>query len=924
MRKNVIISGIVVLVVALSFFGIKFFSAPEAPVIQTFLTKQNPAYKAVPLKSPLIIEVKNQDGFFNALKGDFPVLSELRGIPEFENLVSDLTKFRDFVSSRSGISALLKSKSIIISVNPSGKNELANLYLVQLNDDNEAKTATNIISGELGSAYSISRRNYDNSTIFSAKSDELNFYFACAGDIFVASEDFILIEEAIRQAHSVNLLNNRQFTEVYKTIEETALANVFINHLTIHQIVAKFVAPDVRKTISQIASYSNWSGLDLSAKTSELELNGYSVTKDSIDNYLNIFRNQEADKLTIDAAIPYNASYFVALNLKSSASYIDQYEEFLRTKGNFYPREMKLIEFRKKTNSDPVRLMKEITAHQVAGVYTTINKSESSQNRFFVAELNDESDAREKLDKVFSEFRKNGKTGDDKLVNEFSAGSKNSFEIYRLPFETMAESLFGRAFSGINTNYYVLYKKYLICGDNLPGLKNYLLNLVAGKTLAVDSTFQASKMEAQEKPNFYLYSRVPKVFRLKDVLLRPEYSDLLSKNEDIIRKYSTFSWQFSVSGGMIKNRLSLKFDPNAKEEPQAVWQIKLGKPLAFQPKFVLNHKDIQNKEVVVCDQQNNVSLISKDGAVLWTINIPGEIVGDIHQIDIYRTNRYQYIFNTKTQLFVIDRLGNKVGKFPVTLKSVASNGVSVAEYGKNKEYRFFVAGEDKKIYVFDRDGRLVPQWKFEGSESLVTAPIRHLELDGKDYLIFADKTNAYFLDRQGKNRGIQSSPFERSKNQTYLFGTSDPHLITTDLSGRIYILDITGQQEIKDFGKFGSTHRFAVADLDGNGTPEYLFADGKKLSVFASDGKVLFEHSFNFVISEAPFACSMGEGVTKIGVVVEGENKIYLLSSKGAITRGFPLDGDTSFILGKFNDSNSWFNLVTGAEGGMLVNYRID
>jgi hypothetical protein len=57
---------------------------------------------------------------------------------------------------------------------------------------------------------------------------------------------------------------------------------------------------------------------------------------------------------------------------------------------------------------------------------------------------------------------------------------------------------------------------------------------------------------------------------------------------------------------------------------------------------------------------------------LWTISIPGEIVSDIHQIDLFHNNKYQYMFNTKTQLFCIDRMGNKVGKFPVTLKSMAS------------------------------------------------------------------------------------------------------------------------------------------------------------------------------------------------------------------------------------------------------------
>jgi len=65
MRKIIVISGIVLLVAAAAFFGIKYFPIKsEQPVIQTFSTKQNPAFKAVPQKSPLLIEVKNQDGFF--------------------------------------------------------------------------------------------------------------------------------------------------------------------------------------------------------------------------------------------------------------------------------------------------------------------------------------------------------------------------------------------------------------------------------------------------------------------------------------------------------------------------------------------------------------------------------------------------------------------------------------------------------------------------------------------------------------------------------------------------------------------------------------------------------------------------------------------------------------------------------------------
>jgi hypothetical protein len=718
-------------------------------------------------------------------------------------------------------------------------------------------------------------------------------------------------------------LSNNEFTEVYKTIEETALANIFINHATIHQVLARIVSPEIKKTITQFASYSSWTNLDLSNST-QIHLTGYSVTKDSSDNFLNIFRGQEAQKMTIEKAIPANAAFFVALNLKNKDSFIDRYVSYLKANDQYYPREMNLIEFRKKTNTDPVKFIKEIGGNQVAGVYTNINKSNPTQNRFFVTELLNQSIAREKLKKAVTEYGKTNRDASSRTTTEFKVAGKKTFDIYQLPFKNMAESLFGRSFSGIQGEYFVVFDKYLIWGDNLSGLKNYVQSLATEKTMANDSIFKEYIHDRPANSNFYLYAKVPKVFRLKNDFLKPEISDMLSENESVIRKFSTFSWQFTVADNMIKNQINLKYDPNLKEEPQAVWQLKLDEQLVNKPTMVLNHKDLLNREVIVYDKQNNLSLINKEGLVLWTINIPGEIVSEIHQVDLYQNNKFQYVFNTKTQLYVIDRMGNKVGKFPLTLKSMASNGVSVVDYGKNKEFRFFIAGEDKKIYAFDRWAKLVQNWNFAGSETLITKPGMRIEAGDKDYLVFSDQQNTYFLDRQGKSRDIPALPFDHSKNQMYYFNDGNPRLITTDLSGRIHIQDFTGQAEIKEIGKHGADHRFAALDLDGNGSPEYLFADGKKLSVFATDGKKIFERTFDGTITETPFVCSFGPENPKIGIVLGGENKVFLLDKSGSITKGFPLEGNTDFILGKFTDASTWYNLIIGSEGNTLVNYRIE
>jgi hypothetical protein len=58
--------------------------------------------------------------------------------------------------------------------------------------------------------------------------------------------------------------------------------------------------------------------------------------------------------------------------------------------------------------------------------------------------------------------------------------------------------------------------------------------------------------------------------------------------------------------------------------------------------------------------------------------------------------------------------------------------------------------------------------------------------------------------------------------------------------------------------------------------------------------------------------------------VTAGDNKIYLLDKNAAITKGFPLSGNSKFVLEKFNDSSSYLNLIVGSEDGTLVNFKIE
>jgi uncharacterized protein YjiK len=120
-----------------------------------------------------------------------------------------------------------------------------------------------------------------------------------------------------------------------------------------------------------------------------------------------------------------------------------------------------------------------------------------------------------------------------------------------------------------------------------------------------------------------------------------------------------------------------------------------------------------DREIVFQDEQHNLVQVSSSGRIRWSIPVSGPVLSDIHQIDFFKNGRFQYLFNTAGKIFLIDRNGNNVQGFPITLASPATNGVSVFDYDKNRNYRYFVACEDRKIHAFDHAGKPINGWKFD-------------------------------------------------------------------------------------------------------------------------------------------------------------------------------------------------------------------
>jgi outer membrane protein assembly factor BamB len=248
------------------------------------------------------------------------------------------------------------------------------------------------------------------------------------------------------------------------------------------------------------------------------------------------------------------------------------------------------------------------------------------------------------------------------------------------------------------------------------------------------------------------------------------------------------------------------------------------------------------------------------------------------------------------------------------------------DYDKTRSYRIFIACADKQVYAYNQEGNLVKGWRFGGTEHLVTLPVNHFRIGSKDYIVFSDRMRIYILDRRGNERVKVAEQFPLSPNNNIMLDehTSGPsRMVTTDNTGHVVFISFDGRTEKRVLGEFSNSHFFHYRDLDGNGTKEFIYTDSNRLTAFNTNGSRRFNFEFNSEVRLKPNIYQFARNDLKLGVAIPEENQIFLLNNDGKLYSGFPLQGNTSFSIGKLKNSNTRFSLIVGNEDNFLFNYSV-
>ena len=358
------------------------------------------------------------------------------------------------------------------------------------------------------------------------------------------------------------------------------------------------------------------------------------------------------------------------------------------------------------------------------------------------------------------------------IRNQFYRGqeiielSKNNFQIDLFGFNKLD-----------NFKYFTKFGNLVLFSMTENELENIILNFRNNLTLSKENEFKEFRKKIPSKSvKFALYND--------------------SNSEDFSNKYIYTSEEISNN----LSYFSLFTSPNENTQSirklELVFKTKHSKEIVITPSLIKNHRT-NDLNVFFQDSDNKIILSDLSGNKIWSKNFESKIISDVHQIDMYKNNRLQFVFLTLEYLYILDIKGNVVKKVRNKVSGIEKY-LSVFDYDKNKNYRLVVQ-EGRTVSMYDSKLNVVKGFKGTKTKKNIANSMDHVRILNKDFLIqyYDDKTFEIF-DRRGRVRiklpkdlKYESTVF---KNQNKLLFLSEGNeIVKIDISGEVSYQPFTGK-----------------------------------------------------------------------------------------------------------------------------------
>jgi hypothetical protein len=873
--------------------------------------------KAIPLNTAILIKVN----------GVLPLISQIENNSLFKNsndralkdlLVNEKIKLDSLCHEISYINDILNDSSVYLSVTFNQPPMLGYMFFVNFPSNLKLEKIESQIQNVFAQNGNISSRYGSNDYSESEK----HWYYYLEQGLLVIGNNFKDVDASFHQIkRGISLLNDTAFERLSNTTGKNVIANIYLNNGLLKKMSGVFCQPDLVKYIENTLSSNGWMAFDINIDQEFISYQGFSSGNASKSIWSKLLQYEQPVESQIYHLIPKNTLFYNVFSFSDPFNFSLAIKDKIRKDRRFNEN---IDELREKFGFDVDQKISEILGDAVVFLQTENENSESQQ--FCIIKTTEQLETQNLLQKMNIKEeetikKKSNKKKKKSVEPEIIADtvSLNVPIFAKLPSDNLPNILFGETFFDYNYSVACNYKENLIFGQSKESLESLIHQLEQNQLLVNDTVFKSSCYNLfSSRNNSTGYINLKTLWEQISSSFKSGFSEKL---EDVFISGSgmpVIGYQLSGNNELTYNNGFIYLKNEELSGNQLRWTADIDTTAS--QIFELNYKTSKHKAILIEDVINQLYYVTLKGTINWKKNIDGKILGSPSTIKYYKDKGQCLIFNTENYLYIIDTEGNDVDDYPVKFKSKATNGLTVADFDNDQDYRIYIAFENKSFVALTKNGSKLDGWNFEKTNEPVSLPALCYSYDKKDYIIICDNKSLYVLNRKGEPRidiqnngalGIIKSISIDSRSRYF-------RIMVQDETNKIKAIYPDGHVEKIEPAHAISTCFFAMADVDGDKEKDFIFADSTLVFALNIKGEKLFSTILPTVVNSTFLA---GKKYNSECVIIGSNaqyNSIFMINSNGEISKDSPLNGISPIIFISLTDLNQSSGLVCSGNNQIL------
>ena len=817
------------------------------------------------------------------------------------------------------------TSSYVMAIRVEGKQSIRFLYVLN-RSGLFSRGDVHAFLQKMFAGMQVKERKYNSQKIYLVSRGKDEICYAAVGGMVLVSNSELYVEDAINQLGDTGVDEKDEaprFKNVNRYFSTGAGLNVFLNTTCFSDLLPLLLQKDFIAKQTNVAQWFKWGALDGDIKPNGVSFNGF-VHYDGLKAAFPIvFKGQVPQDSKLDAVMPADVKCVSILALNDVANYLASLESYRYGAGQIENIRKRKQEFARLFGDKLEEEWQVLLKGEWGKGTLSYDASRKQEEGIMVVHVKAGSLARSLLEKMLKSYASKSGVVEASLYRSFALDKDKKVSYFKMPVPDFAGVMWGYVLGGIATNYVLVEDNYVVFASSEKGLQSFASDYMRRLSVRDQEWYQKLRTKLSSKFNWMYLSEMVSMLPYYEQVTKGALRELLVRNKEGMEVFSSLGLQWGSEGNMLYHTLFLSTEEVEQKQAQVMWQTRLDTRMSMKPAIVVNH-NTGERELFVQDEGNTIYLINDVGRILWKLPIEGKINSEVYQVDMFKNGKLQYLFSTSHHLYLIDRNGNYLPRFPLAFKSPCERGISVADYENDKNYRVFAPGADHYVYLYEVSGNFVKGWGVPKSDNDIVSKIYHFRVEGKDYLVYADRYRLYILDRKGKERVNVSTLLNLSANTSlYLTKQNGQMKITfTDANGEIVLVNFRGQVErIKGEGMIGGG-MFNVEDVNNDGQDEFIYTLKNKILVMDNKGELLFEKYWEDAELDFPYVYRFSVRDPRIGVMDGKGERLFLLDMKD-VSKGFPIRGNSPFSIAFGDKGSAGFYLFAGSDGTHLLKYRV-